>query len=255
MLSRCCQTSAEFCFLKKRETRLFMKQYTYWKEEYVLTLPTIISPYLLRVIPTLIWCSSVRNPKFSSNHDLSGCTWSSFLISASGWERTVDRITIPYSSPACTDMRCDGLTCLVHACFHLPWLSVIVATVTPACLSEPVNLASVAKSLILDFWLVYGVRRAIWLRATLYTSWRTFAIFICQIISHSNLSYVRIISWSLTTCLASAGLHLDLFGWFSSWPTMSQNTMGYFGLLGHIESLVSGFVRSITDRAVWSWFS
>ena len=62
--------------------------------------PTMIRPILLRVIPTLISCSSVKKPRFSSNHPLSGCTCSGFAISDRGWERTVESSTMSYSSPS-----------------------------------------------------------------------------------------------------------------------------------------------------------
>ena len=56
-------------------------------------------PNLLLVMPTFNWCSSVRKPRCSRRHPWSACTCFGLAISLTGNERTVDRITMPYSSP------------------------------------------------------------------------------------------------------------------------------------------------------------
>ena len=66
-------------------------------------IPMMMRPYLARVIPTLISWGSVRKPRCSLSQLRSGCTRLRFLISPTGWERTVDRITYPYSSPVGED--------------------------------------------------------------------------------------------------------------------------------------------------------
>ena len=102
--SRCHQILVRFCFLctdigKVQDKTLGKLTPQLMRIRLGKDLPTIMSPYLLRVIPTLISCLLVRKPRFSSSHDLSGCTWSSLRISSRGRDRTVERITNPYSSP------------------------------------------------------------------------------------------------------------------------------------------------------------
>lgn len=61
--------------------------------------PIIIKPYLLLVIPTFIWCLLVTNPRFCSSQCWSGQMYSRCSISLIGFERTMDKMTNPYSSP------------------------------------------------------------------------------------------------------------------------------------------------------------
>ena len=164
-------------------------QYIYWVlKPHHLNLPTMMRPYLLLVMPTLSWCSSVRKPRFSSNHPRSAWTCLGLAISLIGNERTVERITIPYSSPeklehtAIYTMSYVYLTIIKSLSSYSatatslqtsPWLSVIDATL----------IFRHASHIILPirfFCAEYGVRTAIWLVPTLCCLLRTLAISTCS---------------------------------------------------------------------------
>ena len=135
-------------------------------------IPMMMRPYLARVIPTLISWGSVRKPRCSLSQLRSGCTRLRFLISPTGWERTVDRITYPYSSPVGEDGERHELYISTHLiAVHesvkkkSPWLSVIETIASSSSLvsagslqallvAEPVAFAcfSAFSSRIRLFW-------------------------------------------------------------------------------------------------------